>query len=106
MQARHTDRIVRGMGICDRNGSKLGTVAQVHDYAALLASGAGDPNRSLRRQLLEVKTGLFGLGRRLYIPNGFVQDVANGSVYLSKPADEVLHNEELHYRPSYLDDLS
>jgi hypothetical protein len=94
------------MDICDRNGSKIGTVAHVHHYAAPVTSGAGDPSNSLRRELLEVKTGPFGLGRRLYIPSGFVQDVANGSVYLSKPADEVRHNEELQYRPSYLDDQS
>jgi hypothetical protein len=104
MHTQPSERISRGMPICDRNGLKIGTIAHVYRYDPSVAGVPGS-QALLQRELIEVKTGPFGLGRRLYIPNGFVQDVANGSVFLSKSADEVTRNEELQYKPSYVNDL-
>ena len=105
MQDRYSGRIAPGMDICDRNGEKFGTVAHVYRYDPAVVGVAGGSSRSAELEVVEVKTGFLGLGRRLYIPNGFVQDVTQGSVFLSKPADEVKHNDELRYKPSHLDYL-
>ena len=104
-QQQYLGKILPGMAICDRYGEKFGTVAHVyrHDPAALTL--ASDANRLTQLEVMEVKTGPFGLGRRLYIPNGFIQDVDQNSVILSKPADEVKQSSELRYKPSYLDQL-
>ena len=81
-----------GMTVDDADGEEIGTVAHVHwDAAAPPSEG-----------VLEVKTGLLGLGRRLRIPLSAVQEVVlhadpstalpaggQGDVILSKPRAEV-----------------
>jgi hypothetical protein len=105
MQGWYQGRIVRGMDICDRTGEKIGTIAQVYRYDPTMSGLAGGSSRVAQYELVEVKTGFLGLGKRLYIPNGFIQEVTQGSVFLSKTADEMMRNEDLQYKPSFLDDL-
>jgi hypothetical protein len=38
---------------------------------------------------LEVKTGLLGLGKRLYVPRSAVQEVLVESLFLSIPKEEL-----------------
>ena len=104
MQDQYTGRIVPGMAICGRDGEKVGTIARIYRYDPAVASMAGGPTRLAQHELVEVKTGFFGLGKRLYIPNGLIQEVTHGCVFLSKAADEVMRNDELGYKPSYMDD--
>ena len=63
--------IVAGMDVCDVGGDKVGSVAVVHRFDPLpdpAASGAPE-------EILEVKTGLLGLGKHLYVPMSAVQEV-------------------------------
>src|SRR5262245_20341313 len=54
-----------GMDVDDVNGEEIGTVTHVHwEEAAPLGEG-----------VLEVKTGLFGLGKHLRIPMSAVEEV-------------------------------
>jgi hypothetical protein len=105
MQDRYLGRIVPGMDICDRNGDKFGTVAHVYRYDSAALDMAHGSSRVAQHEVVEVKTGFLGLGKRLYIPTGFIQDVTPGSVFMSKVADEIMHNDQLWYKPSYLDEL-
>ena len=105
MQDQSVGRIAPGMDICDRNGGKVGTVAHVYRYDPTVISVAGGRSNLAQYEVVEVKIGFFGLGQRLYIPNGFIQEVTEGRVVLAKAADEVRRKEELHSKPSFLDDL-
>ena len=60
---------------------------------------------SLQEEVIEVKTGLLGLGKHFYLPMSTVQEVTQGCVFLSKPADEVKGTEAWQQRPPYLDEL-
>src|SRR5215208_7077175 len=75
VQERYLGRMEPGMDVCDMNGDKVGSVARVyrHEMAAV-AAGAGPggggslPEAPTSNEILEVKTGFLGLGRRLYVP--------------------------------------
>ena len=76
--------IVSGMDVCDVGGDKVGSVAVVHRSSPLpdpAASGAPE-------EILEVKTGLLGLGKHLYVPLSAVQEVLAESIFLSSPKEE------------------
>jgi len=102
-----------GMDVCDRNGDKIGTVAHVYRHEmAPVAAGAGGPMGSsqglpeaMPGEFLEVKTGLFGLGRRLYIPMSQVQDLTSGCVFLMRGRDEI-DDLDWDMRPDHLDQLT
>ena len=63
------------------------------------------PQNAYRREILEVKTGLLGLGKHLYIPLDQVQEVTQGCVFLSHPKDEI-EGMGWSQRPDYLDELT
>jgi len=71
------------MSVCDITGGKVGTIVTVHrsneplDPAAAIVSD----------EILEVKTGLFGLGKHLYIPMNAVQEANEAGVFLSHPKE-------------------
>jgi hypothetical protein len=77
--------------VYDVAAHKLGTVAHVHP-----AAGAGGDD------VLEVRTGLFGLGRHLFVPRGAVRDVTEGGVFLGVTRDEI-HERGWDHRPPDLD---
>jgi hypothetical protein len=61
--------IVSGMDVCDVGGDKIGTVAVVHrSREHVLARGMPDESLKVRGEILEVKTGLLGLGKHLHVP--------------------------------------
>jgi hypothetical protein len=77
-------RIRPGMDVCDVGGDKVGSVGAVHHV-----SQPPDPAAaSVPDEILEVKTGLLGLGKRLYVPMSAVQEVLPESVFLSRPKEE------------------
>jgi hypothetical protein len=94
-------RVASGMDACDANGDKIGTVARVHQLAAVGAGGgaAGRPTA-----IVEVKTGILGLGKHLYVPMSAVQDVTEGCIFLSATKD-ALDGLGWHNRPAGLDDV-
>jgi hypothetical protein len=89
--------IVPGMEVCDVGGDKIGSVAVFHRVIT-----PPDPaTASAPDEILEVKTGLLGLGKRLYVPMSAVQEVVTESIYLSSPKEQF---ESLGYyeKPAHL----
>jgi len=89
--------IVSGMDVCDVGGDKIGSVAVVHRF-----NQPPDPaSASAPEEILEVKTGLLGLGKHLYVPMSAVQEVLAESVFISHPKEEF---ESLGYyeKPAHL----
>jgi hypothetical protein len=76
-------QIARGMDVCDVSGEKVGTVAQVHS------------------EVVEVKTGPFGLGKHLFVPPSAVDDVTEACVVL-RHAKHEFHAVGLDARPEHL----
>ena len=77
-------RILPGMEVCDVGGDKVGSIAAVHRIGE-----APDPAPASRPDdILEVKTGLLGLGKHLYVPMSAVQEVLTESVFLSRPKED------------------
>lgn len=72
-------QITPGMDVCDVSGEKVGTVARVGD-------------------VVEVKTGFFGLGTHLYVPSDAVDGVTEAGVIL-KHAKHEFHDAGLDARP-------
>jgi len=78
-------RVAPGMSVCDIAGKKVGTIVQVHDIGDAPPATAAAPVRS---QVMEIKTGLLGLGPHLYIPASAIDDGLEDSVFLSQPQEE------------------
>ena len=103
---RFLGRIQSGMDVCDSRGSRLGSIARVYRYdtvdeaAASLSAGAYDSYD----EVIEVKRGVLGLGKRLYVPFSNIQEVITDSVFLSIGGfDSDL--EPFKHKPEYLDKL-
>ena len=76
-------QITSGMDVCDVSGEKVGSVAHVY------------------REVVEVKTGPFGLGKHLYVPPNEVDSVTEAGVILRHPKQE-FHDVGLDARPDQL----
>lgn len=74
-----TVKIAPHMDVFDFDGHKVGTVAHVYERPAPSGAGVDDED-----SIFEVKTGLFGLGKHLYIPFSAVKDVTEGGIFLGK----------------------
>ena len=90
-------RIRPGMDVCDVGGDKVGSVGEVHHVSQLPDPAAA----SVPDEILEVKTGLLGLGKHLYVPMSAVQEVLSESVFISRPKEDF---ESLGYydKPAHL----
>jgi hypothetical protein len=89
--------IVSGMDVCDVSGEKVGSIAYFHRVTTLPDSTTA----SAPEEIVEIKTGLFGLGKHLYVPVSAVQEVLTESVFLSRPKEDF---ESLGYyeKPAHL----
>ena len=65
--------------------------------AGTTSAGAQVP----REEVLEVKTGLFGLGKRLYVPGDAVHDLTMGCVFLAHTREQI-DGMEWDQKPSFL----
>ncbi|HEY3080864.1 MAG TPA: hypothetical protein VGM69_13295 [Chloroflexota bacterium] len=92
-------RIASGLDVCDANGDKIGTVARMHQPAMVGGGGATTEQPSI----IEVRTGILGLGKHLYVPISAVQDVTEGCLFLSASKDAV-DGLGWYNRPAGLDD--
>jgi hypothetical protein len=94
-------RIVPGMDVCDVTGEKVGSIAHILRFDDLTEEAA--PNRT-GEEILEVKSGLFGLGSHYYIPMSAVQEVLTDSVFLSKSKESF---DELGFKekPAHMAEL-
>lgn len=84
-EQRFLGRILPGMDVCDVGGEKIGGIAQIHRQSAF--PDPSDPAPS--DEVMEVKTGFLGFGKRLYIPVSAVQEVLSESVFLSRTKDDL-----------------
>ena len=89
--------IVPGMEVCDVGGDKIGSVAVFHRVIKLPDSTAA----SAPEEILEVKTGLLGLGKHLYVPMSAVQEVLAESIFLSSPKEE-FESRGYYEKPAHL----
>ena len=105
MEDRYLGQIMQGMQVVDLNGDAIGVVAHAHRYDPIVVGMAGGSERLPYDELLEVKTGFLGLGKRLFIPLSAVEEVTPSSVLLSKSAEQIEEAGEWHEKPAYLKDL-
>jgi hypothetical protein len=80
MEQRYLGPVDPGMDVCDIHGSKVGTIAQVYAPRENGAAGGED--------VIEVKTGPLGLGKRLYVPRGGVREGIKGCLFLAVSRDD------------------
>ena len=80
--------IAPGMDVCDVSGEKVGTVARVYHPASA-------------QDVVEVKTGPFGLGKHLFVPRDEVDAVTEAGLIL-KHAKQEFHDFGLDSKPEDL----
>ena len=86
---RGVHQIGPGMDVCDVSGEKVGTVARLHQLASA-------------QDMVEVQTGIFGLGQHLYVPPEEVDAVTEAGLIL-RHAKQQFHEVGLDARPEGLD---
>ncbi len=118
---RYLGRIQSGMDVCDSRGGRLGSVARVYRYEANGSVGqpaGADPAVGCPAvahpdvaypdvsydEVIEVKTGMLGLGKRLYVPFSSIQEVISDSVFLAVGGFEA-DLDPFKHKPEYLDKL-
>jgi len=107
MQEQYLGRLIPDMNVCDIEGQKIGAVARVYrdEFATALqqVEGPAEGVHPGRTAIMEVKTGLLGLGKHLYIPMSAVDVVTEEGVFVATKKDELA--EEWSRKPDYLDRL-
>lgn len=105
MSQRYIGRLMPDMDVCDMNGDKIGTVAHVYRHQFAPAGAMERQGSSDQQEIIEVKTGFMGLGKRLYIPASAIHDNTQDCLFLSEPRDVLdqvgWHNWDV--KPPYLD---
>jgi hypothetical protein len=95
------------MDVCDSRGSRLGSIARVYRYDANdepVEHAAGGAPAVAYDEVFEVKTGMLGLGKRLFVPFSAIQEVVSDSVFLSIGGfDSEL--DQFKHKPEHLDKL-
>jgi hypothetical protein len=108
MHERYLGRIHSGMDVCDSKGSRFGSVARIYRYDA----GEVDTTPAVGAiavatdtdEILEVKTGPFGLGRRYFVPLHNIHEVIGDSVILSMNSyDDDM--DRFRRKPDYMERL-
>jgi hypothetical protein len=105
-EARYLGRLEPGMDVCDADGDKFGSIARVYRHEmATVGSGSAGVATMPHEDIVEVKTGLFGLGKHLYVPFSAIQDVTSGCVFVHLNKDQI-HDQGWEEKPDYLDEMS
>jgi hypothetical protein len=106
-EQRYLGRLEPGMDVCDLDGNKFGTIERAfrHELAPVGATETSAVGTMTREDILQVKTGLLGLGKHYYIPFSNIQDVTSGCVFIDQSKDRI-DDMGWDVRPDYLDDLS
>jgi len=106
-EQKYLGRLEPGMDVCDINGDKIGTINRVY-RRALGGIGTTDAPAVAtlpREDILEVKTGLLGLGKHYFVPFDAIQDVTQACVFVKDPKERI-DIMGWDVRPDYLDELS
>ncbi len=94
------------MDVCDVDGNKFGSIGRVYRHELVAASSDSSSVGTMpREEIIEVKTGLLGLGKHLWVPFSAIQDVTSGCVFANMPKDRV-EEQGWDVKPDYLDELS
>jgi len=95
------------MDVCDVDGNKFGSISRVfrHEMASVGAGSSSSVGAMPSEDVLEVKTGLFGLGKHLYVPFSAIQDVTSGCVFINASKDNI-EEQGWDVKPDYLDEMS
>lgn len=101
MAERYIGRIMPGQDLCDINGDKVGSVAHVYREDENQISTT---NQRVYEDVIEVKTGILGLGEKLYVPVSAVDDATEDAVFVAKPRGAF--DDAWHSKPEYLEKLS
>lgn len=106
-EGRYLGHLEPGMDVCDVDGNKIGSINRIyrHEMATVGTGDSGTPSTMPREEILEVKTGLLGLGKHLYVPFGSIQDVTSGCVFVNVPKERV-EDAGWEVKPDYLDEMS
>ena len=104
MQERYLGKLEPDMSVCDVSGEKIGSIARVYRHEMATIGGTEAAVAPTNEEIMEVKTGLFGLGHHYYIPLSAIEDVTEGGVILSVSHDD-LDQRGWGEKPPYLDDL-
>ena len=85
------DRLQPGLPVSDVRGDKIGTLAHVYQQERELRGpeGAAPAPVPPSEKVIEVKTGVFGLGKHLFVPAAAVETVTDDQVVLNRPREEV-----------------
>jgi hypothetical protein len=87
-----------GMDVRDMDGRKIGTIEHIyHEVEGSAFEAARSPSGKGEDGVMEVKTGILGLGEHLFIPIAAVSDSVDESVFLTARKSEM--PEEWHQRP-------
>jgi hypothetical protein len=102
---RYLGRIQSGMDVCDSRGSRIGSIARVYRYDSndepVEQAAGGAPAALAYDEVIEVKTGPLGLGKRLFVPFSSIQEVVSDSVFLGVGGfDDEL--DQFKHKPEYL----
>ena len=107
MQERYLGRIQPGMDVCDSTGNRVGAVARVYRYDAgemgATPAVASAAVATARDEIVEVKTGPFGLGRHFFVPLGQIHEVIEDSVILSLAGNDDM--SRFRSKPAHFDRL-
>jgi hypothetical protein len=105
-EAKYLGHLEPGMDVCDVDGNKFGTIARVYrNELAQVGSGSSSVGTMPPDDIIEVKTGLLGLGKHFYVPFNAIQDVTSGCVFVNLPKEQV-EEQGWDVKPDYLDEMS
>ena len=108
MHDEYFGKLTSDMHVCDVLGNKIGSLTRVYrDEASILQMAGADAVVAERRAeqagIMEVKTGLLGLGPHLYVPVANIREVVDDSVFLEQSKEDV--QRDCRHKPDFLDQL-
>jgi hypothetical protein len=104
-EQRYIGRLEPGMDVCDLDGIKFGSIERAYRQDMASDQESSSVGTMTREDILQVKTGLLGLGKHYYVPFSAIQDVTSGCVFLNQPKERI---DEMGWdvRPDDLDTLT
>ena len=105
-EQKYLGRLEPGMDVCDLNGDKVGTISRIYRHDPRAGTLDAVAVATLPREdVLEVKTGLLGLGKHYYVPFDAIHDVTPGCIFVKEPKERI-DDMGWDVRPDNLDTLS
>jgi hypothetical protein len=88
MEEQRLDRLHPGLPVSDVRGDRIGTLAHVYGRVAE-KDARGPSGTTMSEKVVEVRTGLLGLGRHLYVPAQAIETVTDDQVILDRPREDL-----------------